>query len=377
MLTIYKPEIVKSENGVRLQSLFSLDGKEETLWYEVKDRYSQYLTFERSDAFLTGLFLLALKFKKDIKIEGQISERLYYTLNMYLFPLLGEIRREKPIKIYCDNLVAEPLENAGAVGTGLSCGIDSFSTIYSHLIDDCPEEYKITHFTFFNVGSNGTLGGQKARDLFHKRVDIVKPCADELGKDLITVDSNISEILQLGFYETHTYRNISACLALQRLFKVYYYSSSYSIKYFDLKPHSCGHYDIFNMSMLSTESINFFSTCPHHTRLEKTKLVSQFEPASKYLNVCISDGSNCGKCEKCVRTLFTLELLGKIEQYSSVFNLDNYYKQRNKYIAKVLAYNDKNEYMKEIYQELRKMNFKVPVYSKLASNYLKLKKVVN
>jgi hypothetical protein len=374
VLTIYAPEIINTATGARLQSKFIVENQEKVLWYEVDKKFAQYLTTERTDAFLVGLFLLALKKGIDIKVQGPVSERLYYTLNKYLLPLTADIRGDKKaVKIYCDNLTAESLPNAGAVGTGLSCGIDSFSTIYNHLVEECPIDYKITHFTFFNVGSNGSLGGEKARNLFRKRTSLVEPCAEELGKELITVDSNISEILELGFYETHTYRNISACLALQKLFKVYYYSSSYALRYFELKPGSCGHYDIYNMSMLSTENITFFSTCPHNTRLDKTKMVSNYEPAFKYLNVCIVDGENCGGCEKCVRTLLTLEVLGKLKQFSSIFNLDNYYKRRNKYLAKILAFHNSDDYMKEIYDEILNVKFKIPLYSKLAANYLRVR----
>lgn len=375
-LTIYRPEIIETETGARLQAVFTSNGREETMWYEVEKKYQGYLTVERADAFLVGLFLFAFKNGEDIEVLAPISKRLYYTLNKYLLPLIAEIRGIKEIKIICDQIVEEVLPSANAVGTGLSCGIDSFSTIYHHLVEDCPDDYKITHFTFFNVGSNGGLGGEKARQLFKKRSDLVRPCANELGKELVTLDSNISEILQLGFYETHTYRNMSACLALQKLFKVYYYSSSYSLKYFDLKPNSCGHYDIFNMSMLSTENISLYSSCPHHTRVEKTRMVSNFEPAYKYLNVCLVDGENCGGCEKCVRTLFTLEVMGKLNEFSTVFNLKNYYQKRQNYIAKVLANHKSNEYMKEIYEELVKNDFKVPMYSKLAANYLKIKNLV-
>ncbi|WML47801.1 hypothetical protein RCG23_21105 [Neobacillus sp. PS3-34] len=376
MLTIQQPEIVKTKSGVRMQAVFSLDGNDEILWYEVDEKYQNYLAVERADSFLVGLFLLALKKGCDINVLAPVSERLFYTLKTYLLPLLIDIGGYKPIKISCDNITTESLPNTGAVGTGLSCGIDSFSTIFNHIGDDCPEDYRITHFTFFNVGSNGSLGGEKARNLFKKRVELVKPCASELGKELITIDSNISEILELGFYETHTYRNISACLVLQKLFKVYYYSSSYSLKYFELKPDSCGHFDIFNMSMLSTENISFFSTCPYLTRVEKTRIVSEFKTAYKFLNVCLRDGENCGECEKCVRTLFTLELFGKLKEFSSVFNLNNYYRKKLNYIAKVIAYQNKNEYMKEIYDEIVDRNFKIPVYSKVAANYLRLRRII-
>src|SRR5690625_1723956 len=96
------------------------------------------------------------------------------------------------------------------------------------------------------------LGGEKARDLFNKRLEIVQSCAEEIAKELVTIDSNLSEVLQMNFYETHSYRNISATLVLQKLFGVYYYSSAYALKYFELKPKSCGHYDIYNIDRKST-----------------------------------------------------------------------------------------------------------------------------
>lgn len=376
VLTIHHPEIVETNVGAKLQAAFEVDGKREILWYEVESKYQEYLTVERSDAFVVGLFLLAFEKGYDIHVLGSISERLYYTLNMYLLPLTAEVRSFKSIKIHCDNIESEPLPTAGGVGTGLSCGVDSFSTIASHLSEDCPDDFKITHFTFYNVGSNGMLGGEKARSLFKKRLEVVKACAEEIGKDLITIDSNLSEVLQMNFYETHSYRNVSATLVLQKLFGVYYYSSAYALKYFELKPKSCGHYDIFNMNMLSTGSTEFFSTNPYETRVDKTRLISEYKPAAKHLNVCTVSSDNCGGCEKCVRTLLTLEIQGKFNEFSPVFNLDNYNKRREKYIAKILSYKESDDYMKEIYDEMVSLDFKIPTYSRLAANYLRLRKLV-
>lgn len=376
MLIIHSPKLIDTDQTTRLQARFELNGREDTLWYEVDSKYRDYLTVERADAFLVGLFLLAFKEECDIRVMGTLSERLHYTMNIHLLPLTAEIRKHKKIKIYCDNLESDPLPNAGGAGTGLTCGIDTFSTIYDHLGKDCPDDYKITHFALFNVGSNGMSGGEKARRLFKKRTALVKPCADELGKELITVDSNISELLQMNFYESHSYRHISASLTLQKLFHVYYYSSAYSLKYFELKPGSPGHYDIFNMNMLSTETTSFYSTNPYETRVDKTRLVSQYGPATKYLNVCIKDGHNCGGCEKCLRTLLTLDVIGELTEFSSVFDLNNYYSSRKRYIARVIANRKYDDYMQEIFDEMVKLNFKVPMYSKLAAHYLKVRNLV-
>jgi hypothetical protein len=48
------------------------------------------------------------------------------------------------------------------------------------------------------------------------------------------------------------------------------------------------------------------------TRIERTALVAQFEEALNVLHVCWQDHSlgNCSHCEKCLRTMAALDLLG-------------------------------------------------------------------
>jgi hypothetical protein len=46
---------------------------------------------------------------------------------------------------------------------------------------------------------------------------------------------------------------------------------------------------------------------------------------------------NCGKCWKCARQQLTLELMGKLEKYSEVFDLPYYHQNRTRLIGQVLA----------------------------------------
>ena len=357
MIKINCPDIIKTATGARLQAEVEVDGIKKVLWYEVESKYAKYLTNERADAFVVGLLWYALKYQHDIRILAPMSERLYYSINKYLAPLMAEIRGYKPIRLFCNVLTSEPLSNAHAVGTGLSCGIDSFSTICEHMADDVPEGYRITHFTFFNVGSHKDFGGPAAVRVFKARAQNVKACAAELDKELITVDSNLSDILHMGFALTHTHRSVSAALALQKLFKVYYYSSAIHLKDFKLSKKDPAYYDIFNLSMLSTETISFFSSCTNYNRVEKTRKVARFEPSYEYLNVCEMSTFNCGVCSKCLRTLLTLEVLGVLDKYKAIFNMKAYQEKRAKYIAKVKASYPKNHFFREIYDEMIRTKF--------------------
>jgi len=357
MITIGKPEIKRINNTVRLQAVITIGEKEDILWYAVEDKYGNFLTEERADAFVIGLLWKALEHGYDIHVKAPISEQLYFTINSFLIPIISQFYNYKKINVICEQLDSNPIPNAGAVGTGLSCGIDSFSTIYENLMNDKPKNYQITHFTFFNTGSHGRYGKNWTRVLYKNRIKITRACANELGKELIIVNSNVSQFVSFDFQATHTLRNISAVLALQKLFNVYYYSSTYHINDFKLSTKDSAYYDVLNLSMLSTESVNLFSTCPNFTRVDKTRLVAKFEPAYKYLNVCTRSAYNCGKCKKCLRTLFTLELIGALENFKSLFNLKSYYLNRSNFIEKVKAEYNSDSFLKEIYDEMVRTNF--------------------
>ena len=60
------------------------------------------------------------------------------------------------------------------------------------------------------------------------------------------------------------------------------------------------------------------------TRLDKTKLIADWEPALKNIRVCGPNwpGNNCGKCEKCIRTMLELLAAGVLKK-SDAFPADD------------------------------------------------------
>jgi hypothetical protein len=357
LLTIYQPEKVTIKGKVRLQAKFEVDGIENVLWYETSETFGRYMTTERVDAFLVGLLWLALKKGQNILVKGTVSEKLYYGLNHHLIPLIAQIYKYKPIHVLCDTLISTPLPNEGAVGTGLSCGIDSLCTVYEHLDKAVPDKHKITHLTFFNTGSNEMMGSKQwQRKLFEDRVAWSIACAKELGKELIVVDSNINDILKMSFVRTHTLRNISALLVFQKLFHVYYYSAGYQTLNAKFNKDSAS-YDVISLPLLSTENVTFYSAGSNYSRVQKTRMVSEFELSYNYLNVCLYKIKNCGRCLKCKRTLLTLDILGSIDKYRNIFNLDAFYKIKDSYIKEVIESRNSDILFKDIYQEMVRRNY--------------------
>lgn len=62
-----------------------------------------------------------------------------------------------------------------------------------------------------------------------------------------------------------------------------------------------------------------------------TAKVTLLADAHEFLDVCVNsvDGSNCSHCEKCPRTLLTLEILGNLDDFASRFDLDRYWLECN------------------------------------------------
>lgn len=368
-MKIYSPQLIESDDEVKIQTKFEYTEGYKTLWYSIDKKYAKYLTTEKSDAFVVGLMLLAMQHNEDIYLEGKMSEILYYNLNNYYIKLLSlSLSYLNEIKIF-----PESLDNGKsyvcerAVGTGFSGGVDSFSTICQHMLEDIPQSYKITHFLFTNVGSHGEFDTDSAKKLFNDRYNLLKSYPEEVGKDFIKIDSNISEILNMKYTHTHTVRNVSTVLLMQKLFGKYYYSSGFKIDQTKVpvndkvKDGSMAYFDSISQKYLCTETFSFISTSLQLDRVERTQLVSNYEPTYKYLNTCVQDGKNCSICFKCARTILTLELLNKFDNYKNIYNLKAFNKKRNFYLANIIV--DKNlNYNQEILKLAKKNGYNLPFY---------------
>jgi len=351
-MIIFPPRISIEGQKCYLKADFSINDENQTLWYSFPLVYKDYLVTENCDAFLVGLLHHAMSLGEDIHIEGNISSRLFYTLNNYLIPafvLSNAIN--KNIKITAKHLNDDNLNESGKCSTGISCGIDSLATIATHT--DLHPSFQISHLVYLNAGSHGDFGGEIAQRTFEKRKKNITDFANEIKLPLIEIDSNISEILKLNFQMTHTLRQVSCILNLQKLFKSYYYSAAKRFDFFEMNE-IVGSWDTLILSMVGTESISFFPSTSRYNRIEKTKLVYDFKLSYKHLDICTDAMAsnleiNCSKCEKCLRTQLTLDLLGKLELYKSVFNLDTYFQRKKVFIVKVINNTKTDPFNREIY----------------------------
>lgn len=354
-MIIKNPYIEEKNDKIYIIYPYQLeDLSENRLWFELEKEYKKYVTLENSDAGLVTLLLLAMKKGENIEVEGKVSEKLYYNIKNYIINALNLANKEwQKIEIKVRGLNSEKIENSKNVGTGLSCGVDSLSTIYNH--EEFEENnFKVNYFTFLNAGSHGEFGGEKARKKFRERYKLVKKYPTK--NKIITIDSNMNEILMMNHQLTHTLRSIGCILNLQKLFKYYYYASTYRFENYKLKNSiDTGNYDILLLPLLSTETTTFYSSVSQYTRIERTEIITRYPESYTNLNVCVGyskseNVENCSICSKCLRTEITLDLLGKLNLYNKIFDLEKYNKIKDKYIGYILYSKKNNIFSNEIYE---------------------------
>lgn len=253
-------------------------------------------------------------------------------------------------------------------------------SILSHLEPNCPQKYKLTHLAIFNCGQLGDMNLEAAEKDLYEKAEVVKPLAEELGLELIAVNSNINEFYKdsgVSLLQSFVQRTLTIPLALQKLFRVYSMASSYPTTGFSLCDHDVSLASAAFLPLFSSDSLEFINCTPMMSRVDKTRYIADSKYVMKYLDVCWAAQSknsdskstlwmgktkkNCGKCDKCLRTLFTLELLGKKEEYADIFDFNEYAKYRSKFIIKCIGHRDKNLFSAELYKLIQEVGFKVPL----------------
>ena len=79
------------------------------------------------------------------------------------------------------------------------------------------------------------------------------------------------------------------------------------------------------------------------------------------MHVCLSKPYNCGICSKCRRTLVTLDLIDKLDNFSQVFDINYYKEHKHDYYYWLLQRHYANDEMNEaVYQQfLKKESFRL------------------
>lgn len=352
----------------RLYFPFREDEIEKQVWFEVEKEYEKYLVADRCDAILIAILNYAMKNNHDLILNSPVTQDLIYKINEFLIPSLTKHDKEmNKIKIKENVEALLPLNEGEAVGTGLSCGIDSFHSIMTNF----KTQYKncrLTHLCINNVGSFDIYQKfSNSNETKNKIYERAKNISLELNLPLVTTNSNLMDIVPQSHYRTHSYSSMFAVFCLQKLWKKYYYGSSgFDFSSFSLQDnskHDSALYELLLFSVISNSNLEIISDGGAKNRFEKTVKISEYKIVQNNLHVCLKNYENCGVCQKCIRTLCCLDSIDKLDDFKTVFDIDYYKKNKWKYYYWLtISYLKKDKMNKITYSILKK---KIPLYVKI------------
>ncbi len=326
-MRIHAPEITRTNGNVRVSARIETEARlphlPETLWYKFPEEF-EGMIFHGLEPFLIPLVPCAMNIVEAIDVPGDISPRLLFHLERYQQMYhYWEPRSFAPIPIrHAGSRGSDPLVNparAKPVGMMFSGGVDSFHTLHRNLPGNQPvPEYQITHGIY--------LFGFDLQE--HERASYAKSLARyqrlfaDLHLTLIPLEFNARQFWRGGTQLENRHwqaKTFGAGLAGAGhvlgggLGKLYMASSQLF-----------NHGEFMGSEMrldqsLSTEWLEIIHDGLVEDRTRKTVALADWPATYDALRVCWwnPDGvQNCGQCPKCVRTMTTLEALGKLGHYS-------------------------------------------------------------
>ena len=365
-MVIGSPEIIEQNDEIEYRVSVESANNTQSLYFLLAGKYRDFIA-TYCDAPLVTLLIPAMAQGEDIFVRGTVSEKLLHNLSGPYQRLLQFIMPQlRLVKIYPDDTGILHSSSTN-VATAFSGGIDASCVLADYYYKNIPESMKITHLFFHNLGSHNWFDDNQT--LFQKRLERIESVTRRIGLPLISVSSNMGVFFKGFSYEqTHTIRNASVALLLQKGIRRFYYASGFHYpEVYVGKSLYMGHSDLIGLPLVATEAIDTLSVGSEYSRVEKTVIVAGIKESYEWLDVCnhLHNGRfiNCSLCGKCMRTLLTLDITGHIEKYSKVFDLDLYRKNKTLLIARALA--SRNEFCRQITAYASNTGYSFPLVSYL------------
>jgi len=289
----------------RVEATIEIEAAPETVFFETRDAVLQAC----NEAFAALTVLPSMRVGNDIQIEGPISDAFCSN-----FDVICDIYRDWLPALHRIHLVGGerlPKKSTQQRGVGLffSGGVDSSYTLLKH-------KDEITHLILLGGFERSSL--QAGR--FESAANSVRSVARELGKTAIVVQTSLRTFLAsyrlpwgpvaFGAGQAAVAHLLSAHLA-----RVYMAGGH---TYAHLLP--AGNHPLLDPRW-GTETLQFLHDGLEADRLGKVRRIAQDERALAWLRVCghpPAGALNCGRCEKCLRTMINLHVVGALERCTTL-----------------------------------------------------------
>ena len=290
-----------SESGIRSAEIEIPGMAPQTLWYQ---SYDGPLRSGSADCFLLGSFLLLLEAGHDVHIHGAVSRRLVRNL----YELQSVWAKWNParysfIEITADHLIdGAPL--SGRAISAFSGGVDASYTAQRNLASDHPSSAGLSAVVFihgFDIPLSDESTYSSARKRGEKMLAGTGLSTRGLKTNLRSIGQEWEDVFGLA---------VASCLALyQDEFPIGLIGSSESYNELILPLGSSPVTD----HLYGTSQMEIWHDGAGASRTEKIASLARWPAAMTYLRVCwqgTRGDSNCGACEKCIRTYLNFRAVG-------------------------------------------------------------------
>jgi len=288
---------------------------------------------ELADAFISALIPVAMKLGQNVQVEGRVSSRLAHGLDAYqsilntwwpkIFKLV-DIHYQKLDPRHHDRYPQ-------GVACTFSGGLDSFHAVAEQLPSQLQNSaFNITHALMIN-GFDQVVDLEH-RGLAQKMFETYAPVLAQWGVKLLMIDTNVKQFRDAAMPRqdvVHCYGSSLAASAhaLGGIFGRFGIAGGGSYAYNDMIP--TGSHPVMDHH-LSSDQLQIIFAGASQSRAGKLEMLADMPSVQKYLRVCFhlpefdpQTGHiiNCGECEKCVRTLVGLIIVGKLEKFTAFSRL--------------------------------------------------------
>lgn len=313
---------VRTENGrARLQA---------TVHWEDIQRSADHVFFETTQvfaadladgaaAFVVGCLVPAMHFgERRLAVDGGICPGLQEGL-VAAMGILAHWSggRYRPLAIEA-NRPRKAAASPGTFRTGLclSGGIDSLAALRLNRLNYRPDDpwYVKDGIMVHGFDIGGVVARGAKYPVFDRAVAAMETVAADAGVTLVPVYTNVRHLCDDRDLWLNAFFGAvlaAAGHAVAGRLSLLFIASSYDIPHL----HPCGSHPILDPEY-SSQSVAIRHRDLALSRLEKHRVVADWPAAFHHFRVCLAnvpDRLNCGRCEKCVRTMTELAAIGRLQ----------------------------------------------------------------
>ncbi|MGC4174078.1 hypothetical protein [Demequina sp.] len=298
------PTVNEADGGYTVEAELTFGDMSPYLWFRVPQAY-QTSPDTIGDAFLASMLPVAMARGENIVIDAPVSAKLLEAL-----PQIQSIYADwyPDVLTRVEITAAEAVSAAPQGNRTVSCftgGVDSFYSLVKH--KDALDA--VLYVDGFDVPLANLVMSRTVKST-------ISAVASDYGKEATFLSTNLKwftdKEVNWGLI-AHGPALASIGMILQGHVGTMYIPSTHSLKQmFPWGSH------VLVDHLWSTERLTFIHDGADASRVTKTQTISHEGPAQRHLRVCWQNKGqyNCGRCEKCLRTMTALELLGVLEDFT-------------------------------------------------------------